>query len=278
MPEPTSGFARLEAIAIEVAVEASHVIAAAIGHAVDLGRKSSPSDVVTQTDIDTERLIRQLLAQRSPGSGVIGEEGDDTPPNDGDDLTWIVDPLDGTVNFTYGIPTVAVSIAASTGGRVVAGAVVDVVSGEVFSASLGNGARRADLVLVGSACRRLEDAIVATGFSYAAELRQIQGAVVAALLPAIRDLRCFGSAALQLCWAALGRIDAYFERDTKLWDYSAGALIAAEAGLRLELPCPENGGLSVAAPPAIFDDLRDRVEMPLRPNLGAQQVESMGAR
>ena len=260
MPDhDTAGFAELEKVAADVANEAAGLVHRFMGRAVDVGRKTSPSDVVTQTDLDAEALIRARLRVAAPGSGVMGEEGG-TTVSDSSDILWIVDPLDGTVNFTYGIPLIAVSIAATSGGRVVAGAVVDVVHGDIFRASLGNGALCNGTPMSGSRCDRLDSAIVTTGFSYRAELRGKQGAISAALLPSIRDIRCFGSAALQLCWVGLGRTDAYYERDTKQWDYAAGALIASEAGATVELPCPENESLSIAAPPMIFDALRDAVD------------------
>jgi myo-inositol-1(or 4)-monophosphatase len=175
-------------------------------------------------------------------------------------LQWVVDPLDGTVNFLYSLPVMAVSVAAALDGQVVAGAVVDVLRDETFSAGMGLGARVDGRRIDVSDCPSLARALVLTGFSYRADIRGHQGNVVQALLPAARDIRCFGSAALQLCWIGAGRADAYFERDIKVWDYAAGALIAREAGAVTELPCPENDDLVIAATPAVFDDLRTVVE------------------
>jgi myo-inositol-1(or 4)-monophosphatase len=172
----------------------------------------------------------------------------------------VVDPLDGTVNFLYSLPVIGVSVAAALDGEVVAGAVVDVLSDESFSASAGQGARLGGGPIGISQCQSLAQALVMTGFSYRADIRSRQGNIVRSLLPAVRDIRCFGSAALQLCWVGAGRADAYFERDIKVWDYAAGALIAREAGAVTELPCPENDGLVIAAPPAVFDALRTAVE------------------
>jgi myo-inositol-1(or 4)-monophosphatase len=172
----------------------------------------------------------------------------------------VVDPLDGTVNFLYSLPVVAVSVAAALDGDVVAGAVVDVLRDETFSASVGHGARLGGNPLELSQCQSLARALVMTGFSYRADIRARQGKIVEALLPAARDIRCFGSAALQLCWVGAGRADGYFERDIKVWDYAAGALIAREAGAVTELPCPENDDLVIAAPPALFEELRAVVE------------------
>jgi myo-inositol-1(or 4)-monophosphatase len=277
-------------MAIEAVSRAAELIRSRLDATGSIGSKSSPSDVFTQTDIDSEQLIRDLLGAATPGAGFIGEEGGETAgameyaptvgspapaPADRSEVAptqgatsgvstpviqWVIDPLDGTVNFTYGIPLFAVSIAAAVDGLVVAGAVIDVLKGEVFSAALGFGARLDGQPIAASDCTELADAMVMTGFSYRAELRRIQGAVVCDLLPLVRDIRCFGSAALELCWVAAGRVDGYYERDTKLWDFAAGALIASEAGAEVELPCPENDGLSAAAPAGLFPSLRAAVE------------------
>jgi myo-inositol-1(or 4)-monophosphatase len=172
----------------------------------------------------------------------------------------VIDPLDGTINFVYGVPLFAVSIAAAIDGEVVAGAVVDVLRGELFSAHRGGGARRDGEAIAVSACSSLPQALVTTGFSYRAELREIQGEVAHRLVSRARDLRCFGSTALELCWVACARVDGYFQRATEIWDRAAGALIAEEAGARVEMPCPENDDLVIAAPPAVFEDLRAAVQ------------------
>ena len=252
--------AELEEIAVRVARAASELIAAGYGHARRLGSKSSPTDVVTQTDLDAERLIRDALRRVTPHAGMLGEEGgNETTP--GSRLQWVIDPLDGTVNFLYGVPLFAVSIAAAVDGEVVAGAVVDVLRGEVFSACTGGGARLDGAPITTSPCNDLAGALVATGFSYRAELRAAHGVVAYELLSKARDLRCFGSAALELCWVACARVDAYYERDIKVWDYSAGILIAAEAGALTELPCPENNDLVIAAAAGVFPMLRAAVQL-----------------
>ena len=255
----------LEAVAATVARASAELIRTQIGRATRLGAKSSPTDVVTRTDVDAEELIRRLLADATPDAGVLGEEGGQTPTPAGGErnrLQWVVDPLDGTVNFLYSLPVMAVSVAAAFDGEVVAGAVVDVLRAETFSASAGTGARVDGDPIRVSRCPALARALVLTGFSYTAQIRGRQGDIVQSLLPAARDIRCFGSAALQLCWVGAGRADAYFERDIKVWDYAAGALIAREAGATTELPCPENDGLVIAATPAVFDELRTVVESP----------------
>jgi myo-inositol-1(or 4)-monophosphatase len=245
--------AELEGLAATTARTAARLVTAAYGQPHALGQKSSPTDVVTQTDVRAEELIRRSLLEATPAAGILGEEGETTEP--GARLQWVIDPLDGTVNFLYGVPLFAVSIAAALDGEVVAAAVIDVLRGELFSARLGAGARLDGEPIEVSACQSLPDALVATGFSYHADLRARQGEVAHDVLSRARDLRCFGSAALELCWVACGRVDAYFQRDTEIWDRAAGALIAAEAGARTELPCPENDDLVVAASPRVFDDL-----------------------
>ena len=253
----------LETVAASVARASAALIRANVGRATRLGEKPSPTDVGTRTDLDAEQLIRRLLADATPGAGVLGEEGGQTAtPAGGAEarLQWVVDPLDGTVNFVYSLPVMGVSVAAALDGDVVAGAGVDVLRDETFSASAGQGARLDGSPIEISQCQSLAQALVMTGFSYRADIRGRQGHIVQSLLPAARDIRCFGSAALQLCWVGAGRADAYFERDIKVWDYAAGALIAREAGAVTELPCPENDGLVIAAPPAVFDALRTGVE------------------
>ena len=170
-------------------------------------------------------------------------------------VQWVIDPLDGTINFLYGVPLFAVSIAAAVDGEIVAGAVVDMLRDEVFTGHRGGGARLDGEPIAVSSCESLPDALVTTGFSYRAEVRDLQGEVAHRLLSRARDLRCFGSAALELCWVACARVDGYFQRDTEIWDRAAGAIIATEAGARTELPCPENGDLVIAASPEVFDDL-----------------------
>jgi myo-inositol-1(or 4)-monophosphatase len=250
--------AELELVASKAARAAAEIVTAAYGEPRPVGRKSSPTDVVTQTDLRAEERLRGVLLAATPEAGILGEEGGTTAP--GVRLQWVIDPLDGTINFVYGVPLFAVSIAAAIDGEVVAGAVVDVLRGELFSAHLGGGARCDGKAIAVSACSSLPQALVTTGFSYRAELREIQGEVAHRLLSRARDLRCFGSTALELCWVACARVDGYFQRATEIWDRAAGALIAEEAGARVEMPCPENDDLVIAAPPAVFEDLRAAVQ------------------
>jgi myo-inositol-1(or 4)-monophosphatase len=245
--------AELERIAATTARKAAEVVTATYGRPDPVGHKSSPTDVVTQTDLRAEELIRRHLRDATPSAGIVGEEGKTTQP--GARVQWVIDPLDGTVNFLYGVPLFAVSIAAAVDGEVVAGAVIDVLRGELFSAHLGGGARLDGEPIEVSSCAVLPNALVTTGFSYHAQLRDVQGEVAHRVLSRARDLRCFGSAALELCWVACARVDAYYQRDTEIWDRAAGALIAAEAGAQTELPCPENDDLVIATAPDVFDDL-----------------------
>jgi myo-inositol-1(or 4)-monophosphatase len=231
-PDP----AELLALAVDVAREAAALVARGRATAGDhVAVKSSAVDVVTAVDTDSERLIVERLTAARPGDGVLGEEGGARTGTTG--VRWVVDPIDGTVNFLYGVPAYAVSIAAEVDGVVRAGAVLNAATGELFTATAGGGAYlsspdRPDPVrLRGNAPASLEQSLVATGFGYGVEQRRAQGAVVARLLPQVRDIRRFGSAALDLCAVAAGRVDAYYELHLNRWDYAAGALVAAEAGL-----------------------------------------------
>ena len=249
---PTVAF--LEGACADTATRAAERIRANVGRALALRAKSSATDIVTQTDLDSESFIRTELSALTPGAGFLGEEGGQT--DHAARVQWVVDPLDGTINFLYDLPVFAVSIAALLDGRTVAGAVVDVLRGEVFSAGIGSGARLQAHPIRCSTQTELGQSMIGTGFSYLADTRRDQAELLRDVLPAVRDIRCFGSAALQLCWVGNGRLDGYFERDTKLWDYAAGALIASEAGATVEWPCPENENLMLAAATAVFDPVR----------------------
>jgi myo-inositol-1(or 4)-monophosphatase len=219
--------------------------------------KSSPTDPVTLADTETEQLVRDRLAQLRPGDSVLGEEGGATPSDAA--VRWVVDPIDGTVNFLYGIPAYAVSIAAQVDGVSVAGAVADVVGDRVYSAASGGGAHvRADGRRRPLACNPVGDlsmALLGTGFGYAPGRRAAQAALLAQILPEVRDVRRIGSAALDLCLVAAGRLDVYYEHGLQVWDWAAGALIAAEAGAVVMLPEPDGSGgggeLLLAAAPGV---------------------------
>ncbi len=240
----------LLAIAKDVALRAGALAAQRRREGVEVAdRKSSPVDVVTAADRETEALIRDLLAEARPHDGFLGEEGGAATSSSG--LTWVVDPIDGTVNYLYGIPHYAVSIAVVEGEpdpltwTALAGCVVNPASGEVFTASAGGGAFLGDQPITVADDVDLSQALIGTGFAYASEMRARQGAVVAGLLPQVRDIRRQGTASLDLCFVAAGRYNAYFERTLSPWDHAAGALIAAEAGARVT-------GLDGAAPSRDF--------------------------
>jgi myo-inositol-1(or 4)-monophosphatase len=223
--------------------------------------KSTPTDPVTVVDTETERLLRSRLAELRPGEHILGEE-EGGPTGESDGLTWVLDPIDGTVNFVYGIETYAVSVAVQRDGASLAGAVANVPTGAVYSAALGHGASVAragetTALAVGSAVE-LSMSLVGTGFSYAPEQRIRQAEILTGLLPVVRDVRRMGSCALDLCMVAAGRLDAYYEDGVHVWDWAAGALIAAEAGAILRLPPADGGaGLIVAAAPGVADALAD---------------------
>ncbi len=195
--------------------------------------KSSAVDIVTEADRVCEELIRQLLLADRPDDAIMGEEGDDHPGTSG--VRWIVDPIDGTVNYLYGLPDWAVSIAAEVAGEVVAGVVINGSSGVEYAASLAAGATRDGRPIGVRETPPLAERLVLTGFDYRSEVRAHQAACVAALLPHVRDIRRMGSCALDLCHVADGSGDAYVEEGPNPWDYSAGALVLTEAGGRFGL-------------------------------------------
>jgi myo-inositol-1(or 4)-monophosphatase len=259
-------------LAVEAATMAGTLLLERALHGAErhVASKSTPTDLVSEADVASEHAIRELLAARRPGDGFLGEEGDHLEGTSG--LSWVVDPLDGTVNFLFGIPQWCVSVAVRDSRGTIAGAIYDPNRDELFTAS-----RDGIAVLAGSAGETklaarafagvagqpagdgaagignddLATAMVATGFAYDAGVRAAQARVLARLLPRVRDVRRFGSAALDLAWTAAGRYDAYFERTVKPWDIAAGALICERVGLSvLELPEREQlpWGILVARP------------------------------
>ena len=219
--------------------------------------KSTPTDLVTAADRAVERLLLDGLRAARPDDGVLGEEGAGRPSSTG--LRWVVDPIDGTVNYLYGLPHWAVSIAVERERSVLVGVVLDPVKDELFSAVLGAGARLGGQRLACSGVSDLGQALVATGFGYDARRRAAQAALLPDLLPRVRDLRRFGSSALDLCALAAGRIDAYYEQGLSPWDLAAAGLIAREAGARVEGLRGDPAGypMVVAGGPAVFDALHD---------------------
>ncbi|HEY7619281.1 MAG TPA: inositol monophosphatase family protein [Solirubrobacteraceae bacterium] len=207
--------------------------------------KSTPTDLVSEADLEAERAIREILTERRPGDAILGEEGDDIAGTTG--LRWVVDPLDGTVNYLFAIPQWAVSVACE--GQV--GVIFDPLRDELFSVRAGEEAELDGTPLRGSRRDDLGTAMVSTGFGYDARVRAAQAEVVARLLPQVRDIRRLGSAALDLAWLAAGRYDAYYEYGLNAWDWAAGEMLCTAAGLEVRHlgALPGTGaGLLVAAP------------------------------
>jgi myo-inositol-1(or 4)-monophosphatase len=190
--------------------------------------KSTHTDMVTEMDRAAEALIVERLLGARPDDGMLGEEGTNRAGTSG--VRWIVDPLDGTTNYLYALPGFNVSIAAEVAGEVVAAAVFDVVREELFSATLGRGATRDGTSIHASEAGELSRALIGTGFSYDAQRRGKQAAVLVEVLPQVRDIRRSGAAAIDLCSVACGRLDGFYERGLAPWDLAAGGLIAREAG------------------------------------------------
>jgi myo-inositol-1(or 4)-monophosphatase len=232
----------LEAELLDVAQEAAQAAAGELlarfgngGHRVQA--KSSPTDLVSEADVEAEGAIRRILGEWRPQDAILGEEGGAT--GDGE-LRWVIDPLDGTTNFLFGVPQFAVSVACEDREGGLVGVVLDPIRGESFSATRSGPAERNGEPIAGSHRDDLGTALISTGFGYSAEVRARQAAVLTRVLPRVRDIRRAGAAALDLCWCACGRYDAYYERGLKLWDRAAGQLIAARAGLTIHL-LPERG-------------------------------------
>jgi myo-inositol-1(or 4)-monophosphatase len=277
--------AKLCDLAVSVAREAGELLASRAGQVEVAATKSSPTDVVTEMDRRAEALIRARILAARPDDAILGEEEGQTGDTEGAPVRWVVDPLDGTVNYLYGLPDWAVSIAAEVewaevewaaggevggaaggevGRKIVAGAVFNPVRGEMFSAFAGGGAW---LDAAGSAPARLRcgpgvplrQALVGTGFGYLPARRQVQGEVVAALLPRLRDIRRIGVASVDLCAVAAGRLDGFYERGLNYWDWAAGALVATEAGAAVGglHGAPLSSSMAVAAGPALFGPLTE---------------------
>jgi myo-inositol-1(or 4)-monophosphatase len=224
------------------------------GHVQGIRTKSTATDPVSEADLAAEAEIRRVLGERRPEDAILGEEGGATGEGE---MRWIVDPLDGTVNFLFGIPQFSVSVACQDGDSMVVGVVLDPVREETFAATRSGPPTLNGETISGSSRDDLATALVSTGFAYDAAVRAKQALVMERLLPRVRDIRRAGSAALDLAWLACGRYDAYYERGVNLWDYAAGALIAARAGLDVRvLGAADDGpaGLAAAAP-ALMDEL-----------------------
>ena len=220
----------LRQLALRVAAGAADVLSHYSASGLkEVGTKSSPTDMVSEADRASEAYIVSELRRERPDDSLHGEEGASFRGTSG--VSWMADPLDGTTNFLYGIPAYAVSLAALYQGEPAAGAVVNPVTGEKWWASRGKGARlNGTLCHVATGRSELSTALVATGFGYQPQLRAKQAQLLPRLLPMVRDIRRFGSAALDLCWVACGRYDAYYESGLNDWDWAAGRLICQEAG------------------------------------------------
>ncbi|MEO3869016.1 inositol monophosphatase family protein [Nonomuraea sp. B12E4] len=223
----------------------------------EVATKSSPTDVVTALDTASEELIRERILAARPRDRILGEEGGEEPGES--DVRWIVDPIDGTVNFLYGLPEWAVSIAVEVNGQVVAGVVNVPARGEVYTAALGSGAWLGDVRLRCNTGVPLAQALVSTGFGYSVARRAVQGEVVAAVLPKVRDIRRGGSCAIDICSLAAGRVDAYYERGVNYWDFAAAGLVATESGARLGglRGRPVSPDFALCAAPGLFGELHD---------------------
>jgi myo-inositol-1(or 4)-monophosphatase len=245
--------AGLLALARELAGRAAGLAGTMRNRAVgQVSTKATDTDVVTAADRAVERMVVEELRTRRPGDAVLGEETGQRGGGSG--VRWILDPIDGTVNYLYDLPYYALSLAAEVDGTVVAGVVRNEAGGQEWTAVRGGGAWRDGRRLTGSTCTELGQALVATGFGYHPARRAHQARVLASVLPAVRDIRRLGAAALDLCLAAEGRLDAYFEKGLNLWDYAAGALVASEAGLLVDTRDGTGPGSTflMAAPPALF--------------------------
>ena len=247
---------------LDLAVEAAGRAAAFVvgsrpEHLGVLATKSSATDVVTEMDTGAQALLVEVIGAARPGDGFLGEEGIDRAGDS--DVVWVLDPIDGTVNYLYGIPAFAVCVAARVGDRVEVGVVADPSTGEVYRARRGHGAWLGPRRLAVTQAGDLSQALVATGFGYEAARRTRQAEVLREVLPAVRDIRRFGSAGLDLCALARGRVDAYYERGLKPWDLAAAGLVAEEAGAQVAGLRGAAAGeqLVVATNPALFPALHD---------------------
>ncbi|HUT76325.1 MAG TPA: inositol monophosphatase family protein [Polyangia bacterium] len=245
------------ALASELARDAALVHVEGRRSALDIETKSSPTDLVSQVDREAEQVIVDRLREVRPDDAVLAEEGAESKGTSG--VRWVIDPLDGTTNYVYGYPSFAVSIAVEIDGRPQVGVVHDSSAGHVYRAISGFGAVCDDFPLQVREQPDLAKALVATGFSYEAAQRDRQGLVVAQLLSRVRDIRRGGSAALDLCHVAAGHVDAYWETGLAPWDYSAGLVIAREAGAELLVldVAHARGPTVVAAGPLLMPEFLD---------------------
>jgi myo-inositol-1(or 4)-monophosphatase len=252
-----------EAGLLAVARQAAHAAATELrsrfGHSQPgIRTKSTPTDLVSEADVAAEQAIRDVLGELAPDDAILGEEEGET--EGAGERRWVIDPLDGTINFLFGVPQFAVSVACEDRRGTVVGAVLDPLRDECFTATRSGHPELNGTRIAAADRQELSTALVSTGFAYAADVRARQAAVLSRVLPRVRDIRRAGAAALDLAWCACGRYDAYYERGLKAWDYAAGALIAARAGLTVRtLPAGDGPEGVLAAPPAMVDELQDLV-------------------
>ena len=254
MPAPAGpDLDELLGVAVELAEEAGALLLDGQERVRALvATKSTATDMVTEMDHASEALIVAGLERHRPDDGILGEEGHDRPGTSG--VRWVVDPLDGTTNYLYGFPSFAVSIAAEVDGRSVVGVVRDPVHDETFTAVAGGGAFVDGVQLFVTGAADLSTALVGTGFGYDSARRALQSEVLRGVLPNVRDIRRAGAAAVDVCWVAAGRLDAFYELGLAPWDWAAASLVASEAGARAEIV---GEAVHVAAPPHLFDGLVD---------------------
>jgi myo-inositol-1(or 4)-monophosphatase len=247
----------LLAVAAAAAAAAAAIIQTELGRARhDVSTKSSPTDLVSEVDRAAEQCVVAVLSECRPDDAILAEEGTSRSGTTG--VRWVIDPLDGTTNFLFGIPAYAVSVAAEIDGRAEVGGVVDPSRAETWRASRGRGATLNGRALqLPATPPPLETALVATGFSYLPNRRAHQAQVVSYVLPRVRDIRRFGAAALDLCWVAAGRVSAFYEHGLQPWDLAAGVLIAREAGAET---ATLDDGTTVVAAPGLLEPLRRLIE------------------
>lgn len=253
-----------EGALLGVAEEAARAAAAELrsrfgGRSVGVRAKTTPTDLVSDADLAAEAAIRAVLGERRPQDAILAEEGGASGEGR---LRWIVDPLDGTINFLFGVPVFAVSVACEDDSGAIVGVVLDPLRDECFATSRsGQPTLNGEPLVPSPRAESLGHALVATGFGYDSTVRARQAAVVARVLPRVRDIRRAGAAALDLCWCAAGRYHAYYERGLQAWDLAAGALIAQRAGLEVRALAegPEDPSGVVVAPPALMGELWELV-------------------
>jgi myo-inositol-1(or 4)-monophosphatase len=229
--------------------------------------KSSPTDMVTEVDRASEALIVERILAARPDDGILGEEGSERDGSSG--VRWVIDPLDGTTNYLYGFPAYAVSIAVEVDGEPVVGVVYDAARDEAYWAARGSGAFCDGVRLQTSRTTSLASALTGTGFGYTASRRERQVALLAPILTQVRDIRRAGSAALDLCSVARGRLDAYFEWGLQAWDMAAGRVIIEEAGGRTEvIGTYDDAPLLIASNAALFEPFRELIRSNAQAILG----------